>query len=178
MGTDVTIVEFMPNVVPVEDEDISKQMERSLKKAGIKIMTSSSVERIDTSGKGVKAFVKTAKGEEVLEADILLSAVGIKTNIENIGLEEVGIAVDKDKSGGCFIATACYGSYDDSNVLILRNYRDNYLSNTFFGRFFIKTYYFLSPPIARFISQSDKLKSITRFIIIDPLVSIVRKKLS
>jgi dihydrolipoamide dehydrogenase len=97
MGTDVTIVEFMPNVVPVEDEDISKQMERSLKKAGIKIMTNSSVERIDTSGNGVKAFVKTAKGEEVLEAEILLSAVGIKTNIENIGLEDVGIATDRDK---------------------------------------------------------------------------------
>ena len=97
MGTDVTVVEFMPNVVPVEDEDISKQMERSLKKSGIKIMTNSSVERIDTTGNGVKAFVKTAKGEEVLEADILLSAVGIKTNIENIGLEETGIATDRDK---------------------------------------------------------------------------------
>jgi dihydrolipoamide dehydrogenase len=97
MGTDVTIVEFMPNVVPVEDEDISKQMERSMKKAGIKIMTNSSVEKIDVSGKGVKAYVKTAKGEEILEADILLSAVGIKTNIENIGLEEVGIATDRDK---------------------------------------------------------------------------------
>jgi dihydrolipoamide dehydrogenase len=97
MGTQVTIVEFMPNVVPVEDEDISKQFEKSLKKAGITIMTNSSVERIDTTGNGVKAFVKTAKGEEILEADILLSAVGIKTNIENIGLEEVGIAVDRDK---------------------------------------------------------------------------------
>lgn len=97
MGTEVTIVEFMPNVVPVEDEDISKQFERSLKKAGINVMTNSSVEKIDTSGKGVKAFVKTAKGEEILEADILLSAVGIKTNIENIGLEEVGIKTDKDK---------------------------------------------------------------------------------
>jgi dihydrolipoamide dehydrogenase len=97
MGTEVTIVEFMPNVVPVEDEDISKQMEKSLKKSGITVMTNSSVERIDTTGAGVKAFVKTAKGEEVLEADILLSAVGIKTNIENIGLEEVGIAVDRDK---------------------------------------------------------------------------------
>ncbi|HSD13586.1 MAG TPA: dihydrolipoyl dehydrogenase [Flavobacterium sp.] len=97
MGTEVTIVEFMPNVVPVEDEDISKQFERSLKKAGISVMTNSSVERIDTTGNGVKAFVKTAKGEEVLEADILLSAVGIKTNIENIGLEETGIATDKDK---------------------------------------------------------------------------------
>ena len=97
MGTEVTIVEFMPNIVPVEDEDISKQMERSMKKAGISIMTNASVERIDTSGAGVKAYVKTAKGEEVLEADVLLSAVGIKTNIENIGLEEVGIATDRDK---------------------------------------------------------------------------------
>ena len=97
MGTEVTIVEFMPNIVPVEDEDISKQMERSLKKAGIKIMTSSSVEKVDTSGEGVKATVKTAKGEEILEADVVLSAVGIKTNIENIGLEEVGIATDRDK---------------------------------------------------------------------------------
>jgi dihydrolipoamide dehydrogenase len=97
MGTDVTIVEFMPNIVPVEDEDVSKQMERSMKKAGVKIMTNSSVEKIDTSGSGVKATVKTAKGEETLEAEILLSAVGIKTNIENIGLEEVGIAVDRDK---------------------------------------------------------------------------------
>lgn len=97
MGTEVTIVEFMPNVVPVEDEDISKQFEKSLKKAGITVMTNSSVEKIDTTGAGVKAFVKTAKGEEILEADILLSAVGIKTNIENIGLEEVGIATDRDK---------------------------------------------------------------------------------
>lgn len=97
MGTDVTIVEFMPNIVPVEDEDISKQFERSLKKSGIKIMTNSSVEKVDTSGNGVKATVKTAKGEEILEADILLSAVGIKSNIENIGLEETGIATDKDK---------------------------------------------------------------------------------
>ena len=97
MGTEVTIVEFMPNIVPVEDEDISKQFERSLKKSGVNIMTNASVERVDTSGKGVKAFVKTAKGEEVLEADIVLSAVGIKTNIENIGLEETGIATDRDK---------------------------------------------------------------------------------
>lgn len=97
MGTDVTIVEFMPNIVPVEDEDISKQFERSLKKAGINIMTNASVEKVDTTGNGVKATVKTAKGEEILEADILLSAVGIKSNIENIGLEEVGIKTDKDK---------------------------------------------------------------------------------
>lgn len=97
MGTDVTIVEFLPNVVPVEDEEVSKQLERSFKKNGIKIMTSSEVTKVDTSGDGVKATVKTSKGEEVLEADIILSAVGIKTNIENIGLEDVGIAVDRDK---------------------------------------------------------------------------------
>ena len=97
MGTKVTIVEFMPNIVPVEDEEVSKQFERSLKKSGIDIMTNSSVEKVDTSGNGVKATVKTAKGEEILEADVLLSAVGIKSNIENIGLEEVGIATDRDK---------------------------------------------------------------------------------
>ncbi len=97
MGTDVTIVEYLPNIVPVEDEDISKQLERSFKKSGIKIMTSSEVTKVDTSGDGVKVTVKTAKGEEQLEADIVLSAVGIKTNIENIGLEDVGIVVDRDK---------------------------------------------------------------------------------
>ena len=97
MGTEVTIVEFQPNIVPVEDKDISKQFERSFKKAGINVMTSSSVESVDISGKGVKATVKTKKGEVVLEADILLSAVGIKTNIENIGLEDVGVITDRDK---------------------------------------------------------------------------------
>jgi len=97
MGTEVTIVEFMPNIVPVEDEEVSKQFERSLKKAGINIMTNASVEKVDTTGAGVKATVKTATGEEVLEADIVLSAVGIKSNIEGIGLEEVGIATDRDK---------------------------------------------------------------------------------
>ncbi|AEW85031.1 dihydrolipoamide dehydrogenase [Flavobacterium columnare ATCC 49512] len=97
MGTEVTIVEFMPNIVPVEDEDISKQFERSLKKAGINITTNASVEKVDATGEGVKATVKTAKGEEILEADIVLSAVGIKTNIEGIGLEDVGIATDRDK---------------------------------------------------------------------------------
>jgi dihydrolipoamide dehydrogenase len=97
MGTEVTVVEYLPNIVPVEDEDISKQLERSFKKTGVKIMTSAEVTSVDTSGEGVKATVKTAKGEQVLEADIVLSAVGIKTNIENIGLEDVGIATDRDK---------------------------------------------------------------------------------
>ena len=97
MGTEVTIVEYMPKIVPVEDADVSKQLERSFKKSGIKIMTSAEVTSVDTSGDGVKATVKTKKGEQVLEADIVLSAVGIKTNIENIGLEAVGIATDRDK---------------------------------------------------------------------------------
>ncbi|GIM57326.1 dihydrolipoyl dehydrogenase [Capnocytophaga canimorsus] len=97
MGTEVTIVEYMPNIVPVEDEEVSKQLERSFKKNDIKIMTSAEVTKVDTSGDGVKAYVKTTKGEEILEADVLLSAVGIKTNIENIGLEDVGIATDRDK---------------------------------------------------------------------------------
>jgi dihydrolipoamide dehydrogenase len=97
MGTEVTIVEFLPNLVPLEDVDVSKQFERSFKKSGIKVMTSSSVESVDTSGEGVKAVVKTKKGEEILEADIVLSAVGIKSNIENIGLEDVGIVTDRDK---------------------------------------------------------------------------------
>ena len=97
MGTEVTVVEYMPRIVPVEDEDVSKQLERSFKKSGINIMTSTEVTAVDTSGKGVKATVKTKKGEETLEADVVLSAVGIKTNIENIGLEDVGIVTDRDK---------------------------------------------------------------------------------
>lgn len=97
MGTEVTVVEYMPRIVPVEDEEISKQLERSFKKSGIKIMTSTEVTGVDPSGEGVKATVKTKKGEEILEADVVLSAVGIKTNIENIGLEEVGIVTDRDK---------------------------------------------------------------------------------
>ncbi|WP_271392941.1 dihydrolipoyl dehydrogenase [Aequorivita sinensis] len=97
MGTEVTIVEYLPNLVPLEDEEVSKQFERSFKKAGIKVMTNSSVEKLDTSGKTVKATVKTKKGEETLEAEIVLSAVGIASNIENIGLEDVGIVTDKGK---------------------------------------------------------------------------------
>jgi dihydrolipoamide dehydrogenase len=97
MGTKVTIVEYLPNLVPLEDEEVSKQFERSFKKAGIKVMTNASVESVDTSGKSITATVKTKKGEEILEAEIVLSAVGIKSNLENIGLEEVGIVVDSDK---------------------------------------------------------------------------------
>ena len=97
LGTEVTIVEFMPNIVPVEDEEVSKQMEKSFKKSGVKIMTNASVESVDTSGKGCVVTVKTAKGEEKIECDVVLSAVGIETNLDGIGLEEVGIATDKGK---------------------------------------------------------------------------------
>jgi dihydrolipoamide dehydrogenase len=97
MGTKVTIVEFMPRIVPIEDEDISKELEKQYKKSGISILTSSEVTAVDTSGSGVKATVKSATGETVLEADILLSAVGITANIEGIGLETLGIKTDKGK---------------------------------------------------------------------------------
>ena len=97
MGTKVTIVEFMPRIVPVEDEDISKELEKQFKKQGINILTNSEVLKVDTSGSGVKATIKTATGEQVLEADILLSAVGVVANIEGIGLEELGVKLDKGK---------------------------------------------------------------------------------
>ena len=97
MGTKVTIVEFMPNIVPVEDEDVSKQLARSFKKIGMDVMTESTVESVDTSGDGCKVKVKTKKGEEILECDVVLSAVGISPNIENIGLEETGIITDKGR---------------------------------------------------------------------------------
>ena len=97
MGTEVIIVEYLNRIVPLEDEEVSKQLEKSFKKSGIKIMTNSEVTKVDTTGKGVKATVKTPNGDETLSADIVLSAAGIKSNIENLGLEELGIAVDRDK---------------------------------------------------------------------------------
>jgi len=97
MGSEVTIIEFQNRIVPVEDEEVSNQLERSFKKGGINILTNTEVTGVDSKGKGVTAFVKTIKGEEKLKADIVLSAVGIKTNIENLGLEDLGIAVDHDK---------------------------------------------------------------------------------
>jgi len=97
VGTKVTVVEFLPRIVPVEDEDISKELEKNFKKQGISIMTNSEVTSVDTNGEGVKAKIKTPDGEVTLEADILLSAVGITANIENIGLEELGIKTDKGR---------------------------------------------------------------------------------
>jgi dihydrolipoamide dehydrogenase len=97
IGTAVTVVEYLDNIVPLEDEEISKQLGRILKKAGINILTGSTVESVDSSGELCKVSVKTATGTEVLEAEIVLSAVGISTNIENIGLEETGVKTDKGK---------------------------------------------------------------------------------
>jgi dihydrolipoamide dehydrogenase len=97
IGTKVTVVEYLDNIVPLEDEEISKQLARILKKQGINILTGSNVESVDTSGDLCKVHVKTATGTEILEASVVLSAVGISTNIENIGLEENGVVTEKGK---------------------------------------------------------------------------------
>jgi dihydrolipoamide dehydrogenase len=98
IGTKVTIVEYLPNIVPVEDEDVSKQLARSFKKAGIEILTEASVEAVDTSGAGCRVKIKNKKGEESsVECDVVLSAVGITANIEGIGLEELGVITDKGR---------------------------------------------------------------------------------
>ena len=97
IGTEVTIVEFMPNIVPVEDEEVSKALARNFKKNGIKIMTNSEVTAVDTKGAGCKVSVKTKKGEETLECDVVLSAVGVATNLENLGLEETGVKTERGK---------------------------------------------------------------------------------
>ena len=97
IGTKVTVVEYLDRVVPVEDEEVSKQLERSLKKVGINILTGAEVQAVDSSGKLSKVQIKTAKGTETIEAETVLSAVGITPNIENLGLEEVGVKTDKGR---------------------------------------------------------------------------------
>jgi dihydrolipoamide dehydrogenase len=97
LGTSVTLVEFLPRIVPIEDEEVSKQLERSFKKIGMKVMTGSTVESVDTSKDKCLVTVKTPKGEEILEAEIVLSAVGISTNIDDIGLEKSGIKTENGK---------------------------------------------------------------------------------
>ncbi len=97
LGTQVTLVEFLPAIVPLEDEEVSRQLERSFKKAGMEVMTSSSVESVDASGKLCQVSIKTPKGTEKREAEIVLSAVGITPNLEDLGLEKLGITVDKGK---------------------------------------------------------------------------------
>jgi len=97
LGTKVTIVEYLPNIVPLEDEEVSKQLLRSFKKIGIEVMTESSVEGVDTKGDACKVNVKTKNGNQTLDAEIVLSAVGIQANIENLGLEDIGVATDKGR---------------------------------------------------------------------------------
>ncbi|MBE9481941.1 MAG: dihydrolipoyl dehydrogenase [Bacteroidetes bacterium] len=97
IGTEVTLIEFLPEIVPLEDEEVSRQLARSFKKNKMKVRTNSTVESVDTSGELCKALVKTKKGEEIIEAEIVLSAVGITTNIKNIGLEDIGIKTENGK---------------------------------------------------------------------------------
>lgn len=97
MGVDVTLVEYMPTILPIEDEEVSKQLERSFKKSKMKVMTNASVEKVDSGGKMCKVTIKTKKGEETIEAEMVLSAVGIATNLEGIGLEDTGVKTDKGK---------------------------------------------------------------------------------
>ena len=118
IGTKVTIVEYLPTIVPIEDEEVSKQLERSFKKSGISVMTDSSVESVDTSGATLKVKVKTKKGEEIIEADVVLSAVGVIANLENIGLEDVGVKTDKGKiTVDDFYATNIKGIYAIGDVV-------------------------------------------------------------
>jgi dihydrolipoamide dehydrogenase len=97
IGTSVTLVEFLPRIVPNEDEEVSKQLERSFRKMKMRVMTDSSVESVDTSGEKCKVTVKSPKGEEFIEADIVFSAVGITPNTEGIGLEETGVQCERGK---------------------------------------------------------------------------------
>ena len=118
IGTEVTIVEYAPTIVPIEDKDVSKELTKSFKKSGIKVMTDSSVESVDTSGKGCVVSIKTKKGEERIECDIVLSAVGIEANIENIGLEDVGIVTDKGRIiVGDYYQTNIPGYYAIGDIL-------------------------------------------------------------
>ncbi len=118
IGTRVTLVEFMPNVVPLEDEEVSKQLERSFKKTGMRILTASTVEKADISGDLCRVTIKTPKGEESVEAEVVLSAVGITPNLENIGLEETGVALDKGRiKVDEFYRTSVEGIYAIGDIL-------------------------------------------------------------
>ncbi|WP_324671664.1 dihydrolipoyl dehydrogenase [Hymenobacter sp. GOD-10R] len=97
MGSEVTVVEFLPRIVPIEDEEVSKQMEKSFTKMGIKVLTSAEVTKVDTSGPGCKVTIKTAQGDQQIDCDVVLSAAGVVTNIENIGLEELGIKTERGR---------------------------------------------------------------------------------
>ena len=97
MGAKVTLIEFLPTILPLEDEEVSKQLEKSFKKAGIEVLVETSVEKAEAMDKGCKVYIKNKKGEQTIECDVVLSAVGIAANIEGIGLEEAGVKVEKGK---------------------------------------------------------------------------------
>jgi dihydrolipoamide dehydrogenase len=118
IGTKVTLVEFLPNIVPLEDEEVSKQLERSFKKTGMEVMTSSTVESVVTSGKQCQVSIKTPKGDEKRDVDVVLSAVGITPNLEDIGIEKVGIAIDKGKVAvDDFYTTSVKGIYAIGDIV-------------------------------------------------------------
>lgn len=118
IGTQVTLVEFLPNIVPIEDEEISKQLERSFKKMGMKVLTASTVEKVDPIGDLCKVTIKTKKGEEIVDAEIVLSAVGITPNTENIGLEELGIITENGRvKVDEFYQTNCEGIYAIGDII-------------------------------------------------------------
>jgi dihydrolipoamide dehydrogenase len=118
IGTKVTLVEFMPNVVPLEDEEVSKALERSFKKSGMEVLTSATVESVDTTGKKCKVMIKTAKNQEVREADIVLSAVGITPNLEGIGIEKLGITLENGKiKTDAFYLTNVEGIYAIGDIV-------------------------------------------------------------
>lgn len=118
MGSKVALVEFMPDVLPLEDEEVSKQMERSFKKAGMEVMTSSTVESVRKNGKQSEVTIKTSNGVEKRNADIVLSAVGITPNIENIGIEDLGIEVENGKiKVDSFYRTNIQGVYAIGDVI-------------------------------------------------------------
>lgn len=118
IGTKVTLVEYLPRIVPVEDEEVSKQLERSFKKSGIDVLTDAEVLSVDTKGEKVKAVIKTKKGEETLEADIVLSAVGITPNIEGLGLEENGVVIEKGRiKVDSFYKTSVDGVYAIGDIV-------------------------------------------------------------
>jgi dihydrolipoamide dehydrogenase len=118
LGTKVTLVEFLPNIVPIEDEEVSKQLERSFKKSGITVMTSSSVESVDASGSLLKVKIKTKTGEQIIEAETVLSAAGVVSNLEGLGLEELGIKTENGKvSVDAFYATSAPGIFAIGDIV-------------------------------------------------------------
>jgi dihydrolipoamide dehydrogenase len=118
LGTKVTLVEFLPNIVPIEDEEVSKQLERSFKKAGITVMTSSSVESVDASDSLLKVKIKTKTGEQIIEAETVLSAAGVVSNLEGLGLEELGVKTENGKvTVDSFYATSVPGIFAIGDIV-------------------------------------------------------------